>query len=311
MVQDRSGRGATTSRELGSTVARPGDRLGDNAPGELYVDSSCIDCDQCRQLAPHTFGRHDVVGQSVVRQQPRGAAELHRALMALVTCPTHSIGTVNKIDSRAAARAFPESLAPGIDDVMRTGWASPDSYGAAAWLIRRPQGNVLVDSPRTSRILMDQVAALGGVRWMFLTHRDDVADHQAWHARFGCERILHCQDLGPSTRAVERIIDGEDAITLTEDLQIIPVPGHTAGSCALRFRETFLFSGDHVWAKDGEDGLEAGRDVCWHSWAAQHRSMLRLAEHRFTWVLPGHGRPWQAPDAAAMHAELRRLAAVM
>ena len=33
-------------------MARLANRLPDNVPGEFYVDSSCIDCDTCRQVAP-------------------------------------------------------------------------------------------------------------------------------------------------------------------------------------------------------------------------------------------------------------------
>lgn len=292
-------------------MARIADRLPENVDGALYVDRSCIDCDLCRQLAPATFGRDDRRGQSVVRAQPRDGGELHRALTALVTCPTHSIGSTRKLDSRGAARALPEPLAPGIDNVLFTGWASADSYGAAAWLVRRPDGNVLVDSPRASRILMDRIEALGGVRWMFLTHRDDVADHAAWRARFGCERILHRADVTAGTRDVERVLDGTEPIALAPDLVAVPVPGHTPGSCALLSRDTFLFTGDHVWASDDERGLDAGRDVCWYSWAEQRRSVARLAAHTFTWVLPGHGRRWHAPSADAMRAEVLRLAAAM
>ena len=66
-------------------------RLPQNVPGEFYVDSSCIDCDACRQIAPATFRDHG--DQSSVYQQPRNPGELHRALMAQVACPTASIGT--------------------------------------------------------------------------------------------------------------------------------------------------------------------------------------------------------------------------
>jgi len=31
-------------------------RVPENVPGEFFVDSTCIDCDTCRQLAPATFG---------------------------------------------------------------------------------------------------------------------------------------------------------------------------------------------------------------------------------------------------------------
>ena len=222
--------------------------------------------------------------------------------MALVTCPTSSIGTTRKIDSGAAARALPEEVADGI---YFCGWASDDSYGAAAWLIRRPGGNVLVDSPRAASTLLDRLDELGGVRFMFLTHRDDVADHEAFHQRFGCERIVHRAD-AMAVPGAERVIDGVEPIRLADDLLIVPVPGHTRGSCVLIHRE-YCFSGDHVWANDDENGLEAGRDVCWYSWPELKKSMAKLAEHRFTWVLPGHGRRWHAASADAMRAELLRL----
>ncbi len=45
---------------------------------------------------------------------------------------------------------------------MFCGWASESSYGAAAWLIRRPDGNVLVDSPRFASTLADRLHELGG-----------------------------------------------------------------------------------------------------------------------------------------------------
>jgi len=287
-------------------VARFADRLAANVDGDFFVDRSCIDCDLCRQLAPATFARSDA--QSYVQAQPADDAQRQRALIALVTCPTSSIGTTRKLDARAAARALPEAIA---DDVYFVGWASEDSYGAASWLIRRRDGNVLVDSPRAASTLMARLGELGGVRTMFLTHRDDVADHRTFHERFGCERVLHRADVSSGTRDVERIIDGTAAIALASDLTIVPVPGHSRGSCALIYRDTLAFTGDHVWATDDQTALEAGRDVCWYSWPEQRRSMERLAEHRFVNVLPGHGRRFRAPSADAMRAELRRLAATM
>jgi glyoxylase-like metal-dependent hydrolase (beta-lactamase superfamily II)/ferredoxin len=284
-------------------MARFADRLAENVPGDLYVDASCIDCDLCRQLAPAVFARSDEHDQSYVAVQPGDEVTRHRALMALVTCPTSSIGMTRKLDTRAAARAFPERIA---GDVYFCGYASADSYGASSWLVAREDGNLLIDSPRAATTLMDRIAALGGVHWMFLTHRDDVADHAAWHARFGCERVIHEAD---RVRGVERVIDGPTE--LAPDLAIVPVPGHTRGSCVLIAGETYAFTGDHVWASDDGTELEAGRDVCWYSWPEQKRSMAGLAEYRFTHVLPGHGRRFVAASADAMRAELRRLAAAM
>ena len=289
-------------------MARLAERLPANAPGDLFVDRSCIDCDLCRQLAPATFARSARDGQSYVRAQPADDAARDRALRALVTCPTASIGTTRKLDTRAAARAFPE---PITDDVSFCGYASADSYGAASWLVRRPDGNVLVDSPRFARPLAERIEALGGARWMVLTHQDDVADHARWAARLGCERVIHRADQHADTRDVERVVDGEAPVALAPDLLIIPVPGHTRGSIVLLYRETFLFSGDHVWATDDERALEVERRVTWYSWPELRRSIAKLAAYRFTWVLPGHGRRFRAASPEAMRAEVERLAASM
>ena len=35
------------------------------------------------------------------------------------------------------------------------------------------------------------VQALGGVKYMFLTHKDDVGAHYKWASTLGAERIMH------------------------------------------------------------------------------------------------------------------------
>src|SRR5690242_5792433 len=95
-------------------MARVAERLAQNAEGDLYVDASCIDCETCRQIAPAVFGRDARAGQSVVRAQPKTAAEERRAMMALVACPTASIGSAGKRDPGAAASAFPEEIEDGV-----------------------------------------------------------------------------------------------------------------------------------------------------------------------------------------------------
>jgi glyoxylase-like metal-dependent hydrolase (beta-lactamase superfamily II)/ferredoxin len=289
-------------------MARLALRLAVNAPGDLYVDTSCIDCETCRQLAPDVFGRDDDAGQSVVRAQPATAAEERRALMALVACPTASIGSASKKDPTDAARAFPEEIEDGV---YYCGYAAESSYGASSYLIRRADGNVLVDSPRAARPLLDRLRALGGVRYMFLTHRDDVADHEKLARALGCQRIMHAADVGAGTRAVERQLAGTAPTPLGDDLLAIPVPGHTRGSTALLYRERFLFSGDHLWGDEDTGRLAMGRSVCWYSWAEQVRSLRRLLDHRFSWVLPGHGRRTRAASADDMRAAIGTLLAAV
>jgi glyoxylase-like metal-dependent hydrolase (beta-lactamase superfamily II)/ferredoxin len=284
-------------------MARASARVSENAPGDLFVDDSCIDCETCRVLAPGVFTRSRRLGQSVVGRQPIAADEALRARMAIVSCPTSSIGSESKTDLYDAVAALP---LPVEGEVYYCGYASKDSYGAASYLIRREGRNVLVDSPRAARPLMDRIESLGGVARMFLSHRDDVADHAQYARRFGCERMLHADDVGAGTRDVERRIQGADPVSLERDLLAIPVPGHTRGSMALLYRGRFLFTGDHLWGKKDGSGLDASSDVCWYSWSEQTRSMERLLAFDFEWVLPGHGPRFHAP-AARMREALEKL----
>jgi glyoxylase-like metal-dependent hydrolase (beta-lactamase superfamily II)/ferredoxin len=287
-------------------MAKLDNRLPHNTAGDFFVDTSCIDCDTCRSLAPGVFSRAADFQQSFVKHQPASDDEHRQALMALVACPTCAIGTVRRIDVTPGIEAFPARIA---DRVYYCGFAAESSFGAASYLILRPQGNVLVDSPRASKPLLARLQALGGVRTMFLTHRDDVADHASFRRELGCERILHRADLSPGTQDIERPLDGDQPVALASDLLAIPVPGHTPGSTALLYANEFLFSGDHVWWSPSRGRLHASRCVNWYSWEDQVRSLRRLLDFRFRWILPGHGRRFQADSPEAMRRELGRLLA--
>jgi glyoxylase-like metal-dependent hydrolase (beta-lactamase superfamily II)/ferredoxin len=282
-------------------------RLPQNAEGDFYVDDTCIDCDACRQIAPETFRDHG--DQSSVGRQPSTPEEIERALMALVACPTASIGTVSRRNAREAARAFPANV---YENVFFCGFTSEASFGAWAYLIlRAPEegGNILVDSPRFAAPLVKRIEEMGGVALMYLSHRDDIADHAKFAAHFRCPRVMHQGD-GAAGLGIEHVTTGEAPVPLAADLISIPTPGHTRGHQVLLYRHRALFTGDHLAWSPARDTLIAFRDVCWYSWALQTRSMERLLDYRFEWVLPGHGRIHHAP-AAEMHEHLERCVAWM
>jgi glyoxylase-like metal-dependent hydrolase (beta-lactamase superfamily II)/ferredoxin len=281
-------------------MAVPGKRLAANVPGEFFVDSTCIDCGTCRQVAPEAFAEGD--DASYVYRQPVDEAAVQRAAMALVACPVAAIGTEKKRDVAAARAAFPEPIADGV---YYCGWAAESSFGARSYLIVRPRGNILVDSPRYAAPLVEAIEALGGVRWMFLTHRDDVADHRKFRERFGCERILHRDDVVAGTREVEIKLEGYAPVPLDDEALFIPVPGHTPGSTCMLYRGRFLFSGDHAWSDAAAERVVASHRVCWYDWDLQTASMTRLLDHRFEWLLPGHGLRCRLPPAR-MHQEVER-----
>jgi glyoxylase-like metal-dependent hydrolase (beta-lactamase superfamily II)/ferredoxin len=283
-------------------VAQPGHRLPQNVDGDFFVDDSCIDCDACRQIAPETFRDHG--DQSSVWQQPSTPAEQHRALMALVACPTASIGTISRINARQAAAAFPT---PVVDNVFFCGYTSEASFGAWAYLIVRAEedgGNILVDSPRFAAPLVRRIEEMGGVSLMFLSHRDDIADHAKYAAHFRCPRVMHESD-GAARLGIERVMTGDAPAAVAADCLSIPTPGHTRGHQVLLYRDQVLFTGDHLAWSPSRDTLIAFRDACWYSWSVQTKSMARLLDYRFEWVLPGHGRIHHA-SAREMHAHLER-----
>lgn len=264
----------------------------ENVAGDFFVDSSCIDCDLCRWIAPQTFSR--LGDQSIVYAQPASLEAEMDALKAMVTCPTASIGARGDHPVRAAVAAYPELI---DGEVYFCGFAAESSYGAASYLIARPGGNVLVDSPRFTRPLAKRIEQMGGVRFIFLTHRDDVADHDRWAAYFNATRVMHSDDITRSTAQVEHKLTGRDATRLAEDLVVIPTPGHTRGHAVLLYRDCYLFTGDHLWWSVNYESLYASPNVCWHSWTEQTGSVERLLDYEFEWVLPGHGRRFHASPA--------------
>jgi ferredoxin len=73
-------------------MASLADRLALNVAGRFFVDSSCIDCDQCRTEAPEFFGRDAENGTSYVLRQPVTPEEIGQVQQAANNCATNSIG---------------------------------------------------------------------------------------------------------------------------------------------------------------------------------------------------------------------------
>lgn len=281
-------------------------RVPENVGGEFFVDSTCIDCDTCRQLAPRTFG--EAADTAFVHAQPTGAADRREALRALVCCPTGSIG---QLDSAADGVQGPKSVFGDFpllleDSVYYCGFNSPKSYGGNSYFVRRADGNWLIDAPKFLPQLAKRFAALGGIANIFLTHRDDVADAAQYADHFGARRVIDRLELASQPDA-ETIVDGFAAQQLAPGLVAIPTPGHTAGHMALLVDEKYLFTGDHLDFDRDTKQLAASRDYCWHSWPEQTKSIERLAEYRFEWILPGHGQRVRLP-ADDMRREILALA---
>ena len=281
-------------------MANQAKRLPTNVSGSFFVDATCINCDTCRQLAPGTF--HEVDDLSAVYRQPAQGQEQLQAYQALVACPVGSIGSVPADRARLeqAMESFPMQIE---EELYYCGFTSEKSFGAQSYFIRRPEGNWLIDSPRYVRRLVDTFERWGGIRYIFLSHEDDVADAARYARRFGASCIIHEEDRGAQAEA-EWVIAGNDPVEAAPAFLIIPVPGHTAGSLALLYRNRYLFTGDHLsW--DRETGEPWLATVYVSSEQALRTSTRRLLDYRFEWILPGHGDRIHLPESE-LKAALKR-----
>jgi glyoxylase-like metal-dependent hydrolase (beta-lactamase superfamily II)/ferredoxin len=276
-------------------------RVPENVPGDFFVDSTCIDCDACRQIAPAVFG--EAAETSFVHTQPTSSADRQQALQALLACPTGSIGCLGDDDVKLVMNDFPLLVE---EPVYYCGYNSPKSYGGNSYFIRHPDGNWLIDAPKFVAPLIRRLDALGGIAHIFLTHKDDVADAELFAQHFGSRRIIHRDELS-SQPGAEVVLDGDGPWQLAPGFLAIATPGHTAGHCVLLVQERFLFTGDHLdWDRDRQR-LSASESYCWYSWPKQAESMARLADFRFEWVLPGHGQKVHLSESE-MNSQIVRLA---
>ncbi|QWK19446.1 MAG: MBL fold metallo-hydrolase [Hydrogenobacter thermophilus] len=268
-------------------------RLPCNVPGDFFVDASCIDCDICTEIAPAIFGKGK--DSACVIKQPKAKEEEEKALMALLSCPVGAIGTKSKEGVREVIKKFPAEIEDGV---YRCGLSSKKSYGAMSYFILHPDGNWMIDSPRENAHLLKNIASLGGLKYIFLTHEDDVADAEFYAKAFNAQVVIHERDAHAYPKADIKV-SGDDPTNMG-DFTIIPTPGHTAGHMALLYKN-FLFTGDHLWYSPERKRLWASEEYCWYSWSHQLKSIKRLLDFRFEWVLPGHGR-----SIKMSHKEIKR-----
>lgn len=290
-------------------------RRKENVPGNLFVDESCIDCDTCRWMQGDTFVSDG--GKSAVARQPTSDEEKRGAYRAMFACPTSSIRveTADPI-AKDALNDFPFPVdADRLPGVFHLGFHAENSFGCSPWFVQRPEGNVMMDSPRFHASLAKALERKGGVSLMVMSHIDDVGDHQRWKERFPeMRRVMHKADVQRygDTKNIEvqleessadGRVDGLDYWDLAEDLRVLHTPGHSLGSITLLFNpsstpegsfgedEGIAFTGDHL-AMSGRTGALTGFPMYGYDHVMQSKSMELLVqpEVKFRWILPGHGR---------------------
>lgn len=73
-------------------MADKANKYSDNVQGKFYVDSQCILCSLCHEVAPANFKESDAGDHDFVFKQPTTEEEEKLCLEAMQQCPVEAIG---------------------------------------------------------------------------------------------------------------------------------------------------------------------------------------------------------------------------
>jgi glyoxylase-like metal-dependent hydrolase (beta-lactamase superfamily II) len=121
-----------------------------------------------------------------------------------------------------------------------------------AFLLERPNGNVLVYSTSVIERDLPRIEELGGISRHYLNHR-----HEAMFASDAVEAPLFVHE--DDARQVEGSYEVGETFSerhlVDQDFEVIPTPGHTPGATAYLWDSgegRLLFTGDSIYLDEGE-----------------------------------------------------------
>ena len=164
-----------------------------------------------------------------------------------------------------------------------------DTLGGTAYFIVENEANILIDCPAWDEVNQNYLNSVGGVRWLFLTHRGAIGKAREIQQAFGCEILIQEQEA--------YLLPGLKVTRFKQDFnignaQVIWTPGHSPGSSCLYYpREGgVLFSGRHILPNQTGELLPLRTAKTFH-WFRQLLS-IQLLRDRFTpetlnYICPG------------------------
>src|SRR5919106_1360086 len=148
-----------------------------------------------------------------------------------------------------------ETVIPGLHASAPQPLSFAPSTGVRAFLLQRPQGNLLIYSAGTVVDDAPAIEELGGISRQYLNH---------WHeAEFGgADRIadrlrapLFCHEADRQSVSAEVAGTFDQRHAYGDDFEVIPIPGHTAGATAYLWqsgRHRCLFTGVSLSLRGGK-----------------------------------------------------------
>lgn len=164
-----------------------------------------------------------------------------------------------------------------------------DTLGGTAYFIVENEANILIDCPAWDEVNQNYLNSVGGVRWLFLTHRGAIGKAREIQQAFGCEILIQEQEA--------YLLPGLRVTTFKQDFnignaQVIWTPGHSPGSSCLYYliEGGVLFSGRHILPNQTGELLPLRTAKTFH-WFRQLASIQLLRDHftpeTLNYICPG------------------------
>jgi glyoxylase-like metal-dependent hydrolase (beta-lactamase superfamily II) len=195
-----------------------------------------------------------------------------------------------------------QTVIPGLHASAPEGLSFAPSIHVRAFLLQSERGNVLIYST-SATAESAAIEALGGVSRHYLNHWHEVAigDGEG-NGRLGAPLFCHEDDRKEVSDRVEVAGSFAERHRVDDDLEAIPIPGHTPGATAYLWdsgQHRCLFTGDSLFLRDGEwvvAVLESSDPV------AYVESLELIKQLDFDMLVPwaaGGGQPFHAVTVTA------------
>jgi glyoxylase-like metal-dependent hydrolase (beta-lactamase superfamily II) len=172
-------------------------------------------------------------------------------------------------------------ILPGILEFLDR---SPSTHGGRGFLVTGPKYNLMVDTPAFTPRVLNAVRKAGGVRYLFLSQRDEIGEIAELHRAVGGAVIMHRSEAEQVPCGVDLVFDTD--FEVEPGVTVIHTPGHSPGSsCLLVQRDDLcvLFTGNVPLL------MASGRDGPW-----QCRPAPR--SRRWLWLWPATIREARTPE---------------
>lgn len=121
-----------------------------------------------------------------------------------------------------------------------------------SFLLERPAGHVIVYNSPGLSVAAAQIRDLGGATRLLINH-----GHEGMYGDpdLDVPAYVHQRDRRETARSMRVAGEFTDRQLIDDDLEVIPTPGHTAGTTSYLWdngSHRFLFTGDFLWIEHGE-----------------------------------------------------------